>query len=103
MTLIGLLLSLLPVGYTKFLGHDKLQRGFHYDDFIDYACGADCADASRNRYMKEKISLPRVIGVSMVCLLVTGSVDNKWVVAIFLLLIAAWLTLEIYLKNKKCD
>jgi hypothetical protein len=53
--------------------------------------------------MKDGINLPRVLGVSMVCLLVTGSVDNKWVVAIFLLLIAAWLTLEIYLKNKKCD
>lgn len=53
--------------------------------------------------MKGGINLPRVLGVSMVCLLVTGSVDNKWVVAIFLLLIAAWLTLEISLKNKKCD
>lgn len=53
--------------------------------------------------MKEKISFPRVFGVSMACLLITGSVENKYVVAIFLLLIAAWITYEIYLKNKKCD
>lgn len=53
--------------------------------------------------MKDGINLPGVLGVSMVCLLVTGSVDNRWVVAIFLLHIAAWLTLEIYIKNKKCD
>lgn len=36
----------------------------------------------------------------MVCLLVTGSVVNKWVVAIFLLLIAAWLALEVTNKMK---
>lgn len=50
--------------------------------------------------MKEKISLPRVFGVSMACLLVTGSVDNKWIVAIFLLLIAAWLAIEVTNKMK---
>ncbi|UGO47194.1 hypothetical protein COBRASIX_27 [Enterobacter phage vB_EclS_CobraSix] len=50
--------------------------------------------------MKDGINIPRVLGVSMVCLLVTGSVDNKWVVAIFLLLIAAWLALEVTNKMK---
>lgn len=50
---------------------------------------------------KNNIPIPRVLGVTITCLLITGSVENKFVVAFFLLLIAAWLTFEVYCYKKK--